>query len=34
MDALTIFFLICLVAGLGMAAWIKSGKGKKWLASL
>nr|DAZ74536.1 MAG TPA: Translocon-associated protein beta (TRAPB) [Caudoviricetes sp.] len=34
MDYMTIFFLVVLVCAIAFIVWLKSSKGKKWLASL
>ncbi len=34
MDFLILFFAICLVIAIGIAIWINTKSGKKWLANL
>ena len=34
MDYLTIFFIVVLIFAIAFIVWLKSSKGKKWLAGL
>lgn len=34
MNTLTLIYVICIIYGIGMLLWMKTERGKKWLAEL